>query len=80
MSTLKDFKLTMTSYYSSEMIRRLFKIVRREGLPEDFMALRCDECEYCVDKISSIGFVKCFIVLCPYIGKGYIKKRRELKW
>jgi len=77
-SKFSDFILSITPYYSSEMIRRLFRIVRREGLPSDFISRRCGRCQYRADTIFHISTVKCFIVLCPYLGKGYIYRKRRL--
>jgi len=72
---LKQLKEEMLRFYSSRMVNKLFKIVKREGLPEDFISRRCANCLY--NKKLLYDSVECFKVLCPYIGKGYIKKKRR---
>jgi hypothetical protein len=74
---LKDFRLIQARYYSSTMLNRLFRIVRRRGLPEKFINNRCVSCDFCVRRNAILGIAYCFRVLCPYLGKGYINKRRR---
>ena len=73
---LKSELCVERNYLSSEMIRRLFKLVRRRGLPDNFINKRCLNCCYNVRVRDTYGenIVTCLIVLCPYIGKGYIYK------
>lgn len=54
------------------------KRVRRVGLPNWFIAKRCNTCGYREGTVSQIGsnsnIVTCEVELCPHIGKGYIKE------
>jgi len=77
--SIENLRYRQRNYFSSEMTRRLFKLVRRKGLPDNFVSKRCLNCCYNVriKDLYNEKIVTCFIVLCPYLGKGYIYRKRK---